>query len=209
MISFAFNNADIITMLRQRGTFIRNLQFDQGREIEEKIDVYKKENFIDLNRPVTAFLSFESEEGLNRAKNYAEIVNSDPRYAEWRLFLGQKIVIEEASEPTDIIWENRHFTDWQRMKRTFVVVIVIIILLLLSFMVLFVCSRKALQSRLKYPRVPCEELYTVYNDTILENYGANEWANNVDRDPPEYVGFLQCFCEKKEKELHKLKGTLF
>jgi hypothetical protein len=33
-------------------------------------------------------------------------------YAHYRTFLGGEIDMMEASEPTDIIWENRHFTSF-------------------------------------------------------------------------------------------------
>lgn len=66
-ITFAFNNAHIVKMLKERGNFIKDVQFDKIREVEEKINAYKHENIYELNRPVFAFVSFESEEGLGRA----------------------------------------------------------------------------------------------------------------------------------------------
>jgi hypothetical protein len=63
-------------------------------------------------RPVTAFLTFENEEGLNRMLAYNEAVSADPELAEFKTLLGAPLDIEEASEPTDIIWENRHFTNF-------------------------------------------------------------------------------------------------
>jgi hypothetical protein len=50
------------------------------REVNGKIDALKGngENLKALNRPVTAFLTFENEEGINRAKEYADVVASEP-----------------------------------------------------------------------------------------------------------------------------------
>lgn len=46
------------------------------RESNKLIDELKSnpEKLKALNRPVTAFLTFENEEGINRAKQYAETV---------------------------------------------------------------------------------------------------------------------------------------
>ena len=54
-------------------------------------------------------MTFENEEGLNRCLNYNETVE-DPKYEHYKLMLGEELEVDEASEPTDIIWENRSFT---------------------------------------------------------------------------------------------------
>ena len=80
-------------------------------------------------RPVTAFLTFENEEGLNRMLAYNEAVEADPQeLGDCKALLGEPLDIEEASEPTDIIWENRHFTKFQRFNRIVIVIFVVSIL---------------------------------------------------------------------------------
>jgi hypothetical protein len=59
--------------------------------------------------------------------------------------------VDEASEPTDIIWENRSFTQWERFRRTLIVVGIVFILLCGSFVVVFKCSQEANKPLLKYP----------------------------------------------------------
>ena len=55
------------------------------------------------------FATFETEEGISRAAIYNDLVNDStvnlPSY--YKYILGKEIDIQEASEPTDIIWENR------------------------------------------------------------------------------------------------------
>ena len=46
----------------------------------------------------------------------------------------------EASEPTDIIWENRHYTNWDYIKRQTFAFIIILILLFGSFIVVFLTA---------------------------------------------------------------------
>lgn len=156
MLTFAWDNAKLINLLRQRGTFIKFEKYDKMREVDEKINEFKKANHEDVSRPVTAFLTFENEEGFNRAKNYNEAVLNDENFAEYRTLLGEQINIEEASEPTDIIWENRHFTSWDRLIRTIYVVCVVAVLLFISFMLIFMCSKKSVEGVLKYPKVDCK-----------------------------------------------------
>jgi len=55
-----------------------------------------------LQTPVSAFVTWETEEAVNRALKYSETPQCK--------VLGQEIDLQNASEPTDIIWENRHFT---------------------------------------------------------------------------------------------------
>jgi hypothetical protein len=49
------------------------------REVNKKIDELKSDpiKLTGFNRPVTAFLTFENEEGINRAKEYNGTVMSD------------------------------------------------------------------------------------------------------------------------------------
>jgi hypothetical protein len=90
-----------------------------------------------LNRPVTAFLTFENEEGLNRCKNYDETVENDSQYSDIRTLLASKLKFKDAAEPTDIIWENRHFTSFDRFLRAIFVVIIAALVLFVSFVIVF------------------------------------------------------------------------
>lgn len=65
----------------------------------------KNENLDSYTRPVFAFLTFENEAGYEVARKFSEDQNDDAQLLEC------KINIKEATEPTDIIWENRHYTE--------------------------------------------------------------------------------------------------
>lgn len=54
-------------------------------------------------------MTMETEEGKCRADLYNETVETSG-YRHYQTLLGEKIDLVPASEPTDIIWENRHFT---------------------------------------------------------------------------------------------------
>jgi len=60
-------------------------------------------------------MTFENEEGVNRALESAETIanEEDGKYDHLKKWLDtHEIEIQQASEPSDIIWENRHFTPW-------------------------------------------------------------------------------------------------
>lgn len=51
--------------------------------------------------------------------------------------------MEEAPEPTNIIWENRQFTSFQRGLRLAFAMIIIVILLACSFSIVVLLKKKA------------------------------------------------------------------
>lgn len=142
MICFAYDNSELINLLKQRGEYIKYENFNGMRSINDKIDTsLKAPGKIDMYyRPVTAFLTFENEEGLNRMAAYNELIETSDEYIGYEKLLGCPLDIQDASEPTDIIWENRHFTSWDRTKRTTIVFLIISALLFASFIMLFYLS---------------------------------------------------------------------
>jgi hypothetical protein len=77
MMTFAFDNAELINLLKQRGLTIKFEKYDKMRELNTKIESLKASNLDKYNRPVTAFLTFENEEGLNRCKAYNDTVQQE------------------------------------------------------------------------------------------------------------------------------------
>ena len=64
-----------------------------------------------MTTPCSVFMTFENEEGVNRCLHSAEAIDHDENLKDLKIWLGKfEIEIQPASEPTDIIWENRHFS---------------------------------------------------------------------------------------------------
>jgi len=61
-----------------------------------------------LTLPISAFITFETEEGFLRAINFSKKAE-----LEQRKFIAEAKEVEfnQAPEPSDIIWENRQVTD--------------------------------------------------------------------------------------------------
>lgn len=96
-----------------------------------------------MQTPVACFMSLETEEGKCRADLYNETVQM-PDYAQYATFLGSEIDVGQASEPSDIIWENRHFTSGQRFLRTMMVSCIIFLCLCVSFALIFTAQKTSI-----------------------------------------------------------------
>ena len=122
--------------------FIKDNNWAGLRKISEALDKVKTKQYSNLRIPVGAFITFESEEGFQRClalKNKSKVQ-----------ILGQKFQVKEATEPTNIIWENRQHTNVSRFFKALFVVFVIIILLAISFSIILVLKQKSRESNSKY-----------------------------------------------------------
>ena len=88
-----------------------------------------------MTNPCYIFITFQNEEGAERAKQYNELIEDDNSLDDIKLWLGKRLDFFRASEPSDIIWENRHFTPWERSKKAIIVWVILILCLLASFVV--------------------------------------------------------------------------
>ena len=125
-ISFAFHNNSIIKKLKKRGNLISEQDFGKLKEYEKKLNDYvtNEKNFDLLTEPTDVFIVFEDKEGRDAALRLNATENK---------ILGDKINFKQASEPSDIIWENRALTSRQILLRSLAAYTAILIFLVLSF----------------------------------------------------------------------------
>jgi hypothetical protein len=183
-ITLAFNNAKVINWLMKRGTFIKTEKWDKVKVINETIAQGIKEDkkLLDqLQRPVSVFATMETEEGHTRATQYNKLIG-EPEYKHYEKFLTSEIEVQEASEPTDIIWENRSFTPRQRSVKRCIVAFLILVMLTISAVIIFVCTLSANAKKFRYPKANCDTIYDGYgNDTSSAEWisdATTEYANN-------------------------------
>ena len=154
-IQFAFNNHKLIVALQGRGKCIVKQDFDAMREKEKEIAALfdSPDEFKELTRPTAAFITFEEED----AKNIAlELGDRDTE------FFGKLLKFYETSEPTDIIWENRHFTRNDIFWRGVCAWIVILILLFGSFIFIYWVSSISSEVAHVFPTKDCDNVYSTY-----------------------------------------------
>ena len=131
--------------MKERGTYIKKENWKKVQEINKKMariigDPYLLNKF---QRPVSVFASFECEEGRARALEYNNTIEFD-EFKHFSKFLGSEIEIQEASEPTDIIWENRSTTPKERTIKRIFVYMAIAVMLYCSGFVIFNATKKSL-----------------------------------------------------------------
>jgi len=171
-ISFAFNNDDMIKLLQRRGNAIMNNNIENKIKIEKEIDEIHKAKSSELSRPVKAFVTFELQEGYERAKKMKE---------------DNKRVFRAAPEPTNIIWENTHFTKASRFTRTLVVIGIVIFLILLSFFGLILIKRVIANHTRSLDDLNCSTLNSshprmfngIYKDGLCEQQDFSDLARPV------------------------------
>jgi len=122
------------------------------KEIQGLFD--SSEEFRAITRPTAAFITFEEEDAklLAMSNNKRE-----------KKFYGKNLEFLDASEPTDIIWENRYLTRNAIFWREICAWIVIAILMTGSFFIVFYISGLSAKIARVFPTVDCE--------TLLSNYG--------------------------------------
>lgn len=159
LTTFAFKNEKIIELLCERGEVIKTEDWQEMEKIDARINDIKNNHLEDLMTPCSVFMTFENEEGVNRAINYNETIENDETLAHLGVWLNQfKIKVEKASEPSDIIWENRHFTEGDRLKKKLIVILLMILLLFTSFCLIYLGASFSLKLLRVYPDVSCTNL---------------------------------------------------
>lgn len=177
------------------------------RETEAKISELKESNYADISTPVCCFVTFEEDDGIYRALDYKVKQDwSGNNIFHGDLILGEdQIAFTESSEPTNIIWENRHIEGAERWRRFFIATIIIVILISLSFAFIFYCKRFSNKILEKYPAIDCAGVEKSYGDQF-EKWAGYEWEEYYKPDEGverrELTGVLSCYCwDKLEAEL--------
>ena len=170
-------------------------------EIDSEINAIKDRNLEAMTTPCSVFMTFENEEGVNRCLHSAEAIEYDKDLKHLKKWLDKfEIEIQPASEPTDIIWENRHFSRLQRLRKEIEASIAMFLMLAVSFSLIFICSQYSTKLLLRYPAVNCAQI-TAMVDSDLQEQAILEWRTNASLKEKgidvSYSGYVQCFCDEQ------------
>lgn len=75
-INFAFNNHTVINLLKDRGAAIIACEFDIVKKLEKEILDLVQNDHANLTRPVTAFITFNKDEGTNKILDASKLFKS-------------------------------------------------------------------------------------------------------------------------------------
>jgi len=109
-ITFAFNNAQLIKLLKKRGGVIAEGKFFKLPAIDKEINILKEEDIQSLTKPVSAFITFETQDAFERACEFRCTKTMCGSLKAEHEFDGAPLYFEAAPEPTNIIWEHRQIT---------------------------------------------------------------------------------------------------
>mmetsp|Transcript_5223 Transcript_5223/g.8085 ORF Transcript_5223/g.8085 Transcript_5223/m.8085 type:complete len:884 (-) Transcript_5223:266-2917(-) len=220
-ITFAYHNATVINWLKKRGTFVKTEKWDKLDDINETIasNLREDKHLLDqMQRPCSVFATFETEEGYSRACLYNDHVQEE-NYKHYDKFLGSEIELQEASEPTDIIWENRAFKPFQRTIKRVIVTICILIMLAISASIIFKCSLESNKRKFRYPIVDCHDFAKQYGCANGECSDLKSWKTDAKNEyrynkhlqmkdkQTHYTGGMQCLCTSMSEFDKKNKNT--
>mmetsp|Transcript_41366 Transcript_41366/g.54391 ORF Transcript_41366/g.54391 Transcript_41366/m.54391 type:complete len:230 (-) Transcript_41366:1562-2251(-) len=86
--TFAFKNHEIINLLKKRGSVIKEERWDDMVKIDEAINRLKNSCLEELTMPCSVFMTFDNEEGINRALGYADTIAEDESLSHLKTWLG-------------------------------------------------------------------------------------------------------------------------
>lgn len=193
-IAFAYDNADLINALKARGNHIMYQRFDKMREVEAQISTMKNEKYQQLTKPVDAFITFEEEDGLILSQEFEpKFTMTGKRLPSKETFMGEELFFTESTEPTNIIWENRHWGPADYFKRGCIAAGIIFVLLSISFVIIYFSKVVSTQIQAQYPAVSCDNIVETYKSGTpktadykdLEYYAALEHKNYYVAAPEE------------------------
>jgi len=96
-----------------------------------------------LTRPVCAFITFETDDGKNEALAFSKKnpwwrrKNEESDGLVHETLFNHEIKFKQATEPTNIIWENRHIKGINFCARATGVLLIIAFMLFLTFSIIF------------------------------------------------------------------------
>ena len=95
-INFVFDNAEVIEILKVRGLCIKTSNWDKLKLMEIRLEEVMQRDMYKLTIPIQAFVTMETEDGYNA-------MMKDKHFD----LLGSTSTVIQATEPTNIVWENR------------------------------------------------------------------------------------------------------
>jgi len=187
-IVFSFNNSRLISALRARGATIAAQDFDAMRKEEAKINELFQE-FDSLTVPTAAFITFESDDSAS----YADMVVQSND-----ILLNQEFKFNKPSEPTDIIWENRHFTRSDYIWRQLFAYAIIGVLLFGSFIFIYWIQSTSAEMGRVFPAADCSGIHEAYSSK-MQAYAVDDYDYVQANPGKQSSGVLQCFCQEQYK----------
>mmetsp|Transcript_27490 Transcript_27490/g.19866 ORF Transcript_27490/g.19866 Transcript_27490/m.19866 type:complete len:108 (+) Transcript_27490:1313-1636(+) len=107
--------------------------------METRLEEVMQRDMYKLAIPIQAFVTMETEDGYEAIMKHT---NFD--------ILGSTSSVVTATEPTNIVWENRQYSYYNRFIRACVVIFIIALVLAIVFVFIFLVKIKIKNLNAKY-----------------------------------------------------------
>jgi len=95
--------------------------------------------------------------------------------------LGTDPLFRAATEPTNIIWENRHIRGINFCYRATVALLIVTLMLVVSFGFVYLFKKTSINASSHFPKVNCQELIkTIGNNDTLRDLAGLEYNEFID-----------------------------
>ena len=118
------------------------------RDLDKQISdlIKNQDNYEELTRPVCAFITFKSDDGYNECLNYSKKLqwyerNNVNAEIDHEMILNEDPYFIAATEPTNIIWENRHIKGINFASRVCGAILISAFMLMISFVLIIYFKR--------------------------------------------------------------------
>ena len=147
-IVFAFNNHKMLELLQKRYKYLCDAKFEKAAIVENKLTDLKNNQYQNLTIPNTYFCTFMEGEGSRKAANMKEIECDE----------GYKLKIEQAKNPSNILWMNMGVPRWTQVTIGLTVTFIILIIVLITYFVFTVevSGQTYIHYRASPPGVNCD-----------------------------------------------------
>ena len=187
-INFGYKNSWLLDDLYERGNLIKFKEWGKLNELNKEMTRKMHEDMETLTTPVCAFVCMETEEAYNHIAPCGTID-----------ILGKESKVDEAVEPTNIIWENRYFDKTTRAVRMLFIIIAVSTVLFITFLMTTYAKGVTNDTIGKYDEsIKCSELEKMYDAETLQKLAADEWIDYYRKggeDMDRLISSdLSCFC---------------
>ena len=155
-ITFGYKNGELIKLLKLRGYQLKIGMWEEVSKIDKQIKslVEDQSKFDKFITPTWAFITFVEQEGNERCEEYLmRKTRSGKINKGFRTFkiLGDDSRIEDAVEPSNVIWENLEVPGKEHLKRKIIVGLIFCVLMFLVASFFTYLKSDLAQVRLMYP----------------------------------------------------------
>ena len=154
-IAFAFNNRNMLKLLRKRYKYLRQAKFDKAEEIETQMTALKDDKYEQLVVPNTMYVTFM--EGIAQQESIDKGVF---------VIAGERLKMKNAKSPSDIMWMNRGVSKRSQIWRGIFVVFFVLTVTVALYLIftIEVQYKIYINYRAHPPGVICADLYDTYTE---------------------------------------------